>query len=315
MKRVIVLAGPTASGKTALSIELARRYNGEIVSADSMQIYKEMDIGTAKPSKEEMQGIPHHMIDVVSPLEAFNVVKYKEMATAHIDDILKRGKTPIVCGGTGLYINSLLYNINYVEQNLSNEPYRQKLINEMAELGNGQLYNRLMQIDPEAAKNIHPNNLKRIIRALEVYEMTGKRFSEGIDESMKNPPQYDFVCLYLNMDRDYLYERINKRVEIMITEGLIEETAKLYKKGLLEGMTASMGICYKEMLPYVLKESEEDGEALLEKCVERLKQSTRNYAKRQITWFKKTKGMNFIDIGRETTKDEVLLHINFIITS
>ena len=287
MSKVYVVAGPTASGKTAYAIELAKKLNGEVVSADSMQVYKYMDIGTAKPTVEETEEIAHYMIDVISPLEEFNVVKYQAMARECIDDILRRGKVPIVCGGTGLYINSLLYNISYSETKSDSE-FREQMMREYEEHGAEFLYDKLKNVDPDACENIHPNNVKRVIRALEVYENTGKLFSECVKESLGIPTPYEFECYFLNPERAVLYERINLRVDKMIERGLIEETEYLYKNGLLEGPTASMGICYKELLPYVL------GDKSLVECTDKLKQATRNYAKRQITWFKRNREMQEI---------------------
>ena len=286
MNKVIVVTGPTASGKTAYAVSLAHKFNAEVVSADSMQIYKYMNIGTAKPTEAEMEGVPHHMINIVSPLENFSVVKYQEMAKACIDDILARGKTPIVCGGTGLYISSLLYNIKYADI-ASDDVVRKRLHKEAEIYGNEYLYNKLIQADPKAAGKIHMNNVKRVVRALEVYEVTGKHFSKYEAESLSEPTPYEFETLYLEVDRPVLYERINKRVDEMIESGLVEETKFLYENGMLDGSTASQGICYKEMLPYVseLLAGKED-EEILSECAGKLKQSTRNYAKRQITWFK-----------------------------
>lgn len=278
--KVIVIAGPTASGKTSCAVERALRENGEVISADSMQIYKYMDIGTAKPTKEEMKGIKHHLIDFVHPLEEFNVVKYQTLAKECIKDVLKRGKRPIICGGTGLYINSVMYNIDYAETSCDEE-LRKKLYAEAEKYGAERLHGRLAEIDPKAAGSIHMNNVKRVVRAIEVYELTGKRFSQCVDESLQNPSEYEFEFIFLNPERELLYENINKRVDHMISMGLVEETAFLYEKGYLEGPTSSAGICYKEILPYI------KGKEKLEACVQKLKQATRNYAKRQITWFKK----------------------------
>lgn len=299
MKRVIVVAGPTASGKTALAIALAKALNGEVVSADSMQIYQYMNIGTAKPTAEEMEGIPHHLLDFVSPLSAFDVVQYQQLALQKIKEILSRGKQPIVCGGTGLYINSLIYNLSYGEGD-ADPAFREKMAEAAAVYGNQYLHDKLQQVDPKAAASIHPNNVKRVIRALEVYETTGIRFSEQLEASRNNPAPYDYVCIGLDLPREYLYERIDKRVDIMLQEGLMEETKELMDKGLLEGPTASMGICYKELLPCLR------GEASLETCTEKLKQGTRNYAKRQMTWFRRIPTMHWISVGPSSTKAEIL---------
>lgn len=299
MKRVIVVAGPTASGKTSLAISLAKALNGEVVSADSMQIYQYMNIGTAKPTVEEMDGVPHHLLDFVSPLEAFDVVQYQKMAMEVIEDIFARGKQPILCGGTGLYINSLIYNLSYGETE-ADPVFREKMAKEAALYGNEVLHAKLREVDPKAAETIHPNNVKRVIRALEVYETTGKRFSEQLEASRQNPAPYDYVCIGLELPREYLYDRINKRVDLMLEAGLLEETRALLERGLLEGPTASMGICYKELLPYLR------GESTLLDCAERLKQGTRNYAKRQMTWFKRIPEMQWVAVTPECNKAEIV---------
>ncbi len=299
MKRVIVVAGPTASGKTSLAISLAKELDGEVVSADSMQIYQYMNIGTAKPTIEEMEGIPHHLLDFVSPLDAFDVVQYQKMALDCIADILDRGKQPIVCGGTGLYINSLIYNLSYGETE-ADPSFREKMAEEAKRYGNQYLHDRLQAVDPKAAATIHPNNVKRVIRALEVYETTGTLFSEQLEASRQNPAPYDYACVGLDLPRDYLYARIDKRVDMMLEAGLLQETQALLEKGLLEGPTASMGICYKELLPYLRED------ASLEFCAEKLKQGTRNYAKRQMTWFRRIPTMHWISVGPETSKEEIV---------
>lgn len=308
MKKVIVVAGPTASGKTSLAIALAKALDGEVVSADSMQIYKHMNIGTAKPTDGEMEGIPHHLLDFVSPLEAFDVVQYQKMALDCIADILARGKQPIVCGGTGLYINSLIYNLSYGETE-ADPVFREKMAEEAALHGNEALHARLREVDPKAAEAIHPNNVKRVIRALEVYETTGKRFSEQLEASRQTTAPYDYVCIGLNLPREYLYARIDKRVDLMLEAGLLEETKDLWERGLLEGPTASMGICYKELLPYL------QGESTLDACAEKLKQGTRNYAKRQMTWFRRIPTMHWISVKPESTKAEITAQALAVINS
>lgn len=315
MNRVIIIAGPTASGKTALAVELAKKYEGEVVSADSMQIYQSMNIGTAKPTVQEQKGIPHHLLDIVSPLEEFHVVKYQEAAKRCISEILERKKLPIVCGGTGQYINALLYNILYSETS-ADETFRKQLAEEARQFGNIHLWERLKEIDPAAAENLHPNNVKRVIRALEVYVLTGKRFSDCIEESLRQPSPFTFTGLYLDAERTWLYERINLRVDEMMEQGLLEETISLYQKGYLKGGTSSMGICYKELLPYV--EQRLQGRAdtlLLEQCIQRLKQATRNYAKRQMTWFKRVPELYPIPVAREVPFSAVLEKASFQIES
>lgn len=289
MKRVIVIVGPTASGKTSLSIELAKRLNGEIVSADSMQIYKYMDIGTAKPTIEEMQGIKHYLIDEVLPSEEFNVVKFKELAEKYIDEIISKGKQPIVVGGTGLYISSLINNINFSETECDWE-LREKLQKEAEEYGVQYLHDKLKQVDIDAANNIHPNNIKRVIRALEVYYQTNKPISYHNEISRAVPPKYEFILVGLTMDRQYLYDRINKRVDVMLENGLIDEVKRLVDSGYAHSITSMQGIGYKEILAYL------NGETTLEDAIEIIKRDSRRYAKRQLTWFKRIKEIKWFGI-------------------
>ena len=285
--KVIVIAGPTASGKSNLAIELAKKIDGEIVSADSMQIYKEMNIGTAKVSKEEMQGIKHYMIDFVPPNKRYSVSAYKKEAEECICEILKKGKTPIICGGTGLYINSLIYGIEFLEEEID-ETYRNKL-NEIAENeGLENLYNMAVKIDPEAMKKISKNDKKRIIRVLEIYHKTGKTKTEQDLESRKNEVKYDYKVFAINMNRDILYDRINKRVDIMLENGLVDEVKSIIKK-YEEFPTAMQGLGYKEVVEY-LQES-----ITKEEMIEKVKMETRRYAKRQITWFKKNKETKWLE--------------------
>ena len=280
-EKVIVICGPTASGKTALSIELAKKINGEIVSCDSMQIYKEMDIGTAKPTKEEMQGIKHYMIDIVSPDERYSVADYKKEAKKAIKEILSKGKVPIVVGGTGLYVDSLIYEIDYPEIEFD-EKYREELEKEVEEKGLSELYEKAKEIDEEAIKKISPNDKKRILRILEIYHATGKNKTEQEKESRKNEVEFDYKVFALNMERSKLYERINKRVDIMIENGLIEEVENVYKK-YNKFPTAMQGLGYKEVVQYLEKRLTK------EEMIEKIKQETRRYAKRQLTWFRKNK--------------------------
>ena len=280
--KVIVIVGPTASGKTSLSIELAKKINGEIVSCDSMQIYKDMDIGSAKPTKEEMQGIKHYIIDEVLPTERFSVARYKQEAEKAIEEILKKGKTPIVVGGTGLYANSLIYGIEYDDIKLD-EKYREELMN-IAETQEGleKLYNEAKKIDEKAIEKISPNDKKRIIRILEIYKATGKNKTEQEIESRKNEVPYNYIVFAINMDREKLYDRINRRVNIMLEEGLIEEVELLLKK-YKEFPTAMQGLGYKEVIEYI------NGHITKEEMIEKIKGETRKYAKRQLTWFRKNK--------------------------
>ncbi len=286
--KVIVIVGPTASGKTSLSIELAKQTNGEIISSDSMQIYKDMNIGSAKPTIEEMQGIKHYLIDEVLPTERFSVAEYKKRAEKAIEEILKKGKTPIIVGGTGLYVNSLIYGIEYEDINLD-EKYREKLMKK-AETQSGleELYREAQKIDELAAQKISPNDKKRIIRILEIYHSTGKTKTMQELESRKNEVKYDYKIYCINMPRDILYERINKRVDIMIEQGLIEEVKSLLKK-YPSFPTAMQAIGYKEIVQYL------NGSWGRLEAIDKIKQESRRYAKRQITWFKRIENIKWID--------------------
>lgn len=284
--KVVVIVGPTASGKTAVSIELAKKINGEIISADSMQIYKDMDIGSAKPTKEEMQGIPHYMIDVVEANEVFNVAKYKEMAEECIEKILAKNKVPIIVGGTGLYVSTLTKGVEFsdIENDLE---YRDELTKiSLEENGVDKLFDMLKGIDPEAAEIIDKNNVRRVIRALEIYKVTGKTKTQVDRESLKEL-KYDYKVFGLNWDRQELYDRIDKRVDIMLDMGLLDEVKKVNEKGI--SPTALQGLGYKEIIEYF------NNEITLEEAIEKIKQETRRYAKRQMTWFKKDKNIVWID--------------------
>ncbi len=279
--KVIVICGPTASGKTALSIELAKRINGEIVSCDSMQIYKDMNIGTAKPTIEEMQGIKHYLIGYVSPEERYSVADYKRDAKKAIKEILEKGKMPIVVGGTGLYIDSLIYEIEYQDMKLD-EDYRRKLEEEVQEKGLEIVYEKAKKIDPKAIEKISPTDKKRILRILEIYHATGKTKTEQEIESRKKEVEYDYKVYALNWDREKLYDRINKRVDMMIEEGLIQEVEQILKK-YDTFPTAMQGLGYKEVVDYL------NGIYTKEEMIEKIKMETRRYAKRQLTWFRKNK--------------------------
>lgn len=286
-QKVIVICGPTASGKTKLSIEIAKKINGEIISADSMQIYKDMTIGTAKPTPEEMQGIKHYLIDFVLPNQRYSVADYNKDALKAIDEIIKKGKTPIVVGGTGLYVNSLIYGIEYSDIEVDIE-YREKL-EKIAKLeGIERLYEMAKEIDPEAIKNISKNDQKRICRILEIYHTTGKNKTEQEKESRKNGPKYQYLLYGITMDREKLYDRINKRVDIMINDGLIEEVQNIVKK-YDEFPTAMQGLGYKEVVEYL------NGVTTKEEMIEKIKMETRRYAKRQLTWFKKCENIKWIN--------------------
>lgn len=293
---VIVICGPTASGKTALSIELAKRINGEIVSADSMQIYKYMDIGSAKATQEEMDGIEHYMLDFVEPNMRYSVADYKKQAEICIERILEKGKVPIVVGGTGLYVNSLIYGIEYNEIELDKE-YRDKLEKIVEEKGLETLYNKALEIDPVAMDKISCNDKKRILRVLEIYHETGRTKTEQEIESRSKEIKYDYKVFAINMDREILYDRVNQRVDIMLEQGLIEEVKNLISK-YDELPTAIQGLGYKETEEYI------EGKITKEEMVDKIKMETRRYAKRQLTWFKKNKDTIWID-GLESKEKNI----------
>ena len=279
--KVIVICGPTASGKTALSIEVAKKINGEIISCDSMQIYKDMNIGTAKPTKEEMGEIKHYLIDYVLPTERYSVAEYKKDAKKAIKEVIEKGKTPIIVGGTGLYVDSLIYEIEYPEIKFDEE-YRKKLEKEVEEEGLEKLYEKAKKIDPIAIQKINKTDKKRILRVLEIYHATGKTKTEQEIISRQKEPEYDYKVYGLLWDRQKLYDRINLRVDIMIEQGLIEEVKTILKK-YSKFPTAMQGLGYKEVVQYLNKEITK------EEMIEKIKQETRRYAKRQMTWFRKNK--------------------------
>lgn len=278
--KVIVIGGPTASGKTALSIELAKTIGGEIVSADSMQIYQEMNIGTAKPEEEEKQGIPHYMIDVVKPNERYSVAEYKKEAKKAIQKILQKGKIPIVVGGTGLYIDSLIYEIEFLELETP-LTYRKELEETAEKEGLESLYQKAKQIDPEAMKRISQNDKKRIFRVLEIYQQTGKT-KTTLDKESRKEVEYEYKMFAIGMDRDRLYHRINQRVDNMIEKGLIEEVQRIYQN-YQEFPTAMQALGYKEVVAYL------EGKVSKDDMIEQIKRESRRYAKRQLTWFRKNK--------------------------
>lgn len=298
--KILVLAGPTAVGKTELSIKLAKALNGEIVSTDSMQIYKYMDIGSAKVTKEEMNGVTHHMIDVVNPDVPFSVADFKEWAEGAVQDILRRGKLPILAGGTGLYINALTCNMNFTEAD-KDESYRQELQELVEERGKEYIHSLLREVDPKSADEIHCNNVKRVIRALEVYKDTGKPFSSyNLGEDMYES-KYDVRYFVLTRDREELYNRINMRVDIMLNKGLIDECEQLKKMGYDADMQSMQGIGYKEVLYYL------NGDITLEKAIDMIKQGSRNYAKRQLTWFRRDKRATMLD--RSILSEEEIFNV------
>ncbi|MGE5328984.1 MAG: tRNA (adenosine(37)-N6)-dimethylallyltransferase MiaA [Deltaproteobacteria bacterium] len=304
MNKVLVILGPTAVGKTNLSIELAKRVNGEIISADSMQIYKYMDIGTAKPNLEEMQGIKHYLIDTLEPNEECNVAKYKEMAEKCIEEILNKNKMPLIVGGTGLYVNSVVDNIEFTET-LTDWNYRTKLEEKAGIEGTDILYKELEKVDFEAAEKIHPNDLRRIIRALEVYHSTGIPISCHNKVSKQNLPKYDFAMIGLNTEREVLYKRIDLRVDEMFKRGLVDEVKKLIEIGISSKNTSMQGLGYKEVVDYL------EGRALLNEAVEIIKMNSRRYAKRQLTWFRRDKRIQWFDIneGMENIIKKILIYL------
>ena len=288
MQKVVVICGPTASGKTALSIELAKRINGEIVSADSMQIYDEMNIGTAKPDQEEMQGTKHYLIGNIKPPNRYSVSEFKKDAISAIKEIISKGKMPIVVGGTGLYVNSLVYGIDYPEIQ-TNLEYRKELEKIVEEKGLQYLFEKAVEIDKEAMKNISPNDKKRILRVLEIYKETGKTKTELERESRKNGIPYDYKIFAINMPREILYDRINRRVDIMIEKGLINEVSSLYEKYGESMLTSMQAIGYKEVVEFL------KGNCTKEEMIEKIKMETRRYAKRQLTWFRKIENIQWLD--------------------
>lgn len=283
---VVAVVGPTASGKTAMGVKLAKEFDGEVISADSMQIYKGMDISTAKPSAEEMQGIPHHLIDFLERDVSFSVADYVNLAREKIADITERGKLPVIVGGTGLYISSLLDNIKFSESK-GNDDYRRELSEFAALNGSEALHSRLAEIDPEAASEIHPNNTVRVIRALEVCHETGRKFSQVKQEGRMTEKNYDSLVIGLTYsDRQVLYERINKRVDLMLEMGLVDEARAIWQESGLK--TAANAIGCKELIQYF------ENRESLEACIDKIKQETRRYAKRQLTWFRKNEQIQWL---------------------
>lgn len=291
MNTLIIIAGPTGVGKTEISLKLAERVQGEIVSCDSMQIYKGMDIGSAKADEEERARVKHHMLDIVTPFDSFSVSNYKLLAEKAIDEILSRGKVPIMVGGTGLYIDAVIKDLSFTEGG-NDEAYRQELAARAEEKGKVFVHELLQAVDPVSAERIHPNNLKRVIRALEVYKVTGKPFSSFKDTNRLNP-KYDIQYYYLNKNRESLYEGIDQRVEKMLSMGLIEEIRTLKSQGLTIDFVSMKGIGYKEFFGYL------EGEISLEEAINLVKMRSRNYAKRQLTWFRNH------DIAQELDKDQL----------
>ncbi len=294
---LVVVCGPTASGKTALAVDLALRFGGEVISADSMQIYKGMEIASAKPAEAEKKGVPHHLMDFLEPTRAFSVADYAVLARKAIADIRERGKLPILCGGTGLYINTVVDNIEFDDTG-SDPAYRSELIGIAKEKGAAYLREMLREIDPQSAGELHENNQKRIIRALEVYKLSGKTMTQLKAESRLHPSPYELCMMMIDYERSALYERIDRRVDIMLEAGLIDEAREFFTHP--DYPTAAQAIGYKELRPYL------DGVESLEECVERLKRETRHYAKRQLTWFRKDDRIERIPADKDTEYEKIL---------
>ncbi|SDB09808.1 tRNA dimethylallyltransferase [Pseudobutyrivibrio sp. YE44] len=299
MKNLVILTGPTAVGKTSLSINLAKAINGEIISADCMQVYKRMDIGTAKIMPEEMEGVKHHLIDVIEPTEDFHVVRFKEMVLEAMEDIYSRGKIPIICGGTGFYIQAILYDIQFTESEVD-QKYRDSLEEYANKNGNEALHKMLFEVDEESANSIPAANRKRVIRALEYYKQTGEKFSVHNKRERERTSPYNFAYFVLNDDRKILYNRIDKRVDIMKEAGLVDEVKTLLQDGCKPGMTSMDGIGYKEIIAYL------EGRMDLDAALELIKKNSRNYAKRQLTWFRREREVVWLDKTVLTTEESLL---------
>ncbi len=302
-KPLIVLTGPTAVGKTELSIELAKKVNGSIISADSMQVYRHMDIGSAKIRSEEMQGIPHYLIDTFEPEEEFHVVKFQEYAQKYMEEIYAQGRIPIIAGGTGFYIQALLYDIDFTEEE-EDTRYRRKLEQFAKEHGAYALHEKLKAVDEKSANEIHENNVKRVIRALEFHHLSGKKISEHNEQERQKESPYTFAYFVLNDERDRLYRRINQRVDIMMEQGLVDEVQKLKNMGYHKKMVSMQGLGYKEILEYL------EGECSLEEAVYRIKRDTRHFAKRQLTWFRREREVIWVNKQEfEYDNDKILTYM------
>lgn len=299
-KPLVVLTGPTAVGKTKLSIDLAKALGGEIISADSMQVYKHMDIGSAKITEKEMDGVPHHLIDVLSPFEEFHIVRFQELAKKAVEDIYSRGRIPVFVGGTGFYIQAVTKDIDFTEGEEDKE-YREELSRLAAEKGNEFLHEMLRNIDPKSAEEIHANNVKRVIRALEFYKENGFPISQHNEEQKQNETPYNLAYFVLNAPRELLYERIDRRVDEMMENGLMEEVQKLKDMGCRRDMTSMQGLGYKEILSFL------DGEVPLEEAVRILKRDTRHFAKRQLTWFRRESDVIWVDKDKFSFDEEKIL--------
>lgn len=296
---LIILTGPTAVGKTALSIGLAKAVDGEIISADSMQVYRKMNIGTAKIQQSEMQGVRHHLIDILDPGEDFNVVLFKKYALEAMKDIYSREKIPVVVGGTGFYIQALLYDINF-EDNDNDMSYREELQTLAAEHGNSYIHDMLAGVDPESAEKIHENNVKRVIRALEFYKKTGMKISKHNEAESKKESPYNFEYFVLNDDRQKLYDRIDRRIDIMLADGLLDEVRSLVDEGYSRDLVSMQGLGYKEMIDYIQERY------TLDEAVYTLKRDTRHFAKRQVTWFKREKQVTWVNKNEFDSEADIL---------
>jgi tRNA dimethylallyltransferase len=298
-KPLVILTGPTSVGKTALSIALAKAIGGEIISADSIQVYRHMDIGTAKITPEEMQGVPHYLIDELEPDEDFSVVRFQQLSKQYMKQIYEKGKIPILVGGTGFYIQAVLYDIDFME-NEEDTSYRDYLEQLLKNWGAEYLHNLLKEADPESAEAIHPNNSKRVIRALEYLKLTGGKISEHNENQRQKESPYQFCYFVLNKNRAQLYEAINKRVDLMLQAGLLQEVKNLAEVGYTRELVSMQGLGYKEMLAYL------DGEYTLEEAAEIMKRDTRHFAKRQLTWFKREKDVIWVDKDQFRSEELIL---------
>ncbi|MES5939909.1 MULTISPECIES: tRNA (adenosine(37)-N6)-dimethylallyltransferase MiaA [unclassified Bacillus cereus group] len=299
-EKVAVIIGPTAVGKTKLSIDLAKALNGEIISGDSMQIYRTMDIGTAKVTKEEMDGIPHYMVDIKNPEESFSVAEFQERVRKHIREIAERGKLPIIVGGTGLYIQSVLFDYQFTDD-AGDAIYREQMEKLALERGVEYVHKKLQEVDPESAERIHANNVRRVIRALEIFHTTGEKMSEQL-EKQENELLYDVSLIGLTMDREMLYDRINLRVDLMMEQGLLEEVEGLYNRG-IKDCQSIQAIGYKEIYDYF------EDRVSLEEAVSQLKTNSRRYAKRQLTWFRNKMDVTWFDVTGGEKTSEILRYI------
>ncbi len=295
-KPLIVIGGPTACGKTGFSIKLAKEIGGEVISADSMQVYRGMDIGTAKVTPEEADGVPHYLIDEFDPDEEYNVMLFQQKAKTYMEQIWAKGKIPILVGGTGFYINALLYDNDFTETE-NDTSYREACYRLAEEQGAEVLYERLKEIDPAYAEIVHANNVKRVTRALEYFHQTGEKFSEHNAEQKEKDTPYDAAVIILNMDREKLYARIEQRIDIMMEQGLLEEVKGLLEKGYTPDLVSMQGIGYKEFIPYF------NGECTLEEAVIQLKTNTRRFAKRQLTWFRRQIEGLWLDLSKSSTEE------------